>query len=97
MSAPLTRPPAHAPHIPIDELTGYNAQKCKYEPVSRDSAETIALKQKFNIASRRQNGIPIDEPAVPSWNPAVSIADALAVANTPGLIEASAKKDYAKQ
>ena len=97
MSAPLTRPPAHAPHIPFDQLTGYDAQKCKYESVTRDSAETIALKQSFNVASRRQNGVPIDEPAVPSWNPMQSIADALAVANTPGLIEAAAKKDFSAQ
>lgn len=90
----LYRPPAHCPHISKDELTGFNPEKFKYEPTSRDSADTLALKQKFNIANRRQAGVPVLEPPVPSWNPMQSIADALTVSNTPGLIEASAKKDF---
>ena len=90
----LYRPPAQAPHIGKDELTGFNPANFKFEATVRDSDETTALKQKFNIANRRQAGVPINEPAVPSWNPAIAIADALAVSNTPGLIEGSAKKDF---
>lgn len=90
----LYRPPAHAPHIGKDELTGYNAETHKFDATPRDSAETAELKLKFNVANRRQAGVPINEPAVTSWNPFQSIADALAVSNTPGLIEGSAKKDF---
>jgi hypothetical protein len=90
----LYRAPAHCPHIGKDELTGFNPAVFKYEPTARDSEETLALKQKFNIANRRQSGVPISEPAVPSWNPMTVIADALTVSNTPGLIESAAKKDF---
>ena len=89
----MFRPPVHAPHIGKDELTGYNAETHKFDPTPRDSAETLELKKQFNIANRRQAGVPINEPAVPSWNPMQSIADALAVSNTPGLIEGNAKRD----
>jgi len=91
----LQRPPCHAPHIPKDELTGYSTTSFKFETTARDSKETAELKKAFNVANRRQAGVPINEPAVPSWNPMQSIADALAVANTPAQIEASAKRDFA--
>ena len=90
----LSRPPTQAPHIPLDELTGFSTSNFKYMPTDRDSKETAGLKEKFNISNRRQTGVPISEPAVSSWNPMVSIGDALTVSNSPSLIEASAKKDY---
>ena len=91
----LFRPDPVAPHINKDQLTGFNCHTFKLDATERDSKETADLKLKFNIANRRQAGVPISEPAVPSLNPMQSIADALTVANTPGLIEANAKKDYA--
>ncbi len=92
--ATLYRPPAYCPHVSKDELTGYNPEVFKFEPTPRDSQETLDLKIKFNTANRRQTGVPLSDPVVPSWNPMQVIADALTVSNVPGLIESAAKRDF---